>query len=410
FRYTHWINGLSWDWCISRQRHFGVPFPIWYCKKCNESIIADEKDLPVDPLKDKPNKKCKCGGNEFIGEGDVMDTWATSSVSPQIALNWVKDKGYNVNFEKMYPMSLRPQAHDIIRTWAFYTIVKGIYHHDKIPWDNIMISGHIQDSKGRKMSKSLGNVIEPKEILDKYGADAFRFLAASSKLGEDMPYHEKEIVSGQKLVNKLWNASKFCFIHLKDYKFDEVKDLEIMDKWLLIKLNILIEECTKSFEEYEYSKPKVEIEKFFFHTFCDNYLEIIKDRLYNPQKRGNKNRISAQYILYISLLNILKLLAPIMPFVTEEIYQSYFIKREKTRSIHLSNWPNNKKLIDNKIEKIGDEFIRTLNFVRQKKAEKNLSLKEPVKFLRCSNFLDIVVDDLKAVTNAQEIKFGILEL
>jgi valyl-tRNA synthetase len=404
-RYEDWVKGLSLDWCVSRQRHFGVAFPVWYCNNCGKIVIASEKELPVDPLKDKPKVKCKCGGNEFIGEKDVMDTWQTSSLSPQIVLNWIKDRGYGVNM-KMFPMSLRPQAHDIIRTWAFYTIVKGIYHHNKIPWEEIVISGHILDAKGRKMSKSLGNVIDPREVLSKYGADPFRFMAASCKLGEDFPFQEKDIVTGQKTIIKLWNASRFCLSHLEEFKKKKVS-LELLDKWMLIKFNKVVNDCTEAFKKYEFSKAKFFVENFFWHIFCDYYLELIKDRLYNPDKRGRKARESAQYVLYNVLLGILKLFAPMTPFVTEEIYQSYFVKKEKMKSIHISNWPKVEK-VDKKAEAVGDLTVKIISDVRKFKTSKGKSLKEEVNLVlnkKDKIKLKDVLEDLKAVCNA-DICFG----
>lgn len=406
-RYENWVEGLGWDWCISRQRHFGVSFPLWYCRKCGEIIVADEKDLPIDSLSEKPKKKCKCGSNEFDGEKDVMDTWATSSVTPQIVLNWVGDKGFDADF-KMYPCNLRIQAHDIIRTWAFYTIVKGVYHHDKAPWKDIAISGHVLDPKGESMHKSKGNAIEPTDVLNKYGADALRFWAASAKLGEDMRYLEKDLITGQKTVTKLWNASKFTLPMLEDYKGH--KKLEAFDLWLLTKLQRLIKESTESFEQYEYSKVKSETEKMFWINFCDYYLEIIKDRIYNPDRRGKDAKASAQYTLETSLTAFLKLFAPIMPYVTEEIYGYYFSNKEKKKSIHVSNWPEyNSKLIDKKKEELGDKLVEIISEVRKEKSKKSLSLKEPVKELivpfKESEIKDFI-EDLKAVTKAEKVTFG----
>ncbi len=404
-RYEHWVEGLQWDWCISRQRHFGVAFPAWNCKDCKTILVAEEKQLPVDPFIDKPIKKCSCGSQEFEAERDVMDTWATSSLTPQIAFNWVGDKDCSGDL-KMFPMDLRVQAHDLVRTWAFYTIVKSLYHHKKIPWKKIAISGHIMDPHGRKMSKSLGNVIEPRSILDKYGADAWRFLAASSKLGENIPYQEKDLQTGKKMIIKLWNASKFCITHLENSTPEKV-ELEAFDRWLLTKLNLLIKGCTGVFENYEYAKAKVDIEEFFWHTFCDNYLEIIKDRLYNADKRGTKAKQSAQYTLYQTLLTLLKLLSPIMPHITEEIYQHYFIRFEKTKSIHLSSWPEeHKEWNDKKIEKSGDLAIQTISLVRQEKTKAQKSLKEPVRKIILSKKLKILEQDIKAVTQAQELLYG----
>ena len=407
-RYNNWIKGLQWDWCISRQRFFGVPFPVWYCKRCNETILAEEKQLPVDPLKDKPLKKCKCGSNEFIPERDVLDTWATSSLTPEIAASL-----FPKLFNKLFPMDLRANAHDIITFWLFNTLVKSQLHYNKNPWNDIMISGFVLDPNREKMSKSRGNIVEPQNIIKIYGADALRFWAAGSKLGEDMAYQEKDLVTGQRFVTKLWNASKFTLMHLKDFKHKKVK-LEIMDKWLLSKLNKIIKECTESFENYEYSKTKLEVENFFWHTFCDNYLEIIKDRIYNPDKRGKNARRSAQYALYTTLLTVLKLIAPITPFITEEIYQMDFIKREKVKSIHLCSWPQyDKNIIDNKSEKVGDLFIDIITDVRQFKTKNKKSLKEEIILTLDKNdkkLLEPVLDDLKATVNAKEIKFGKFEV
>ena len=408
-RYEHWVEGLNWDWCISRQRHFGVAFPAWKCKKCGEINIADEKDLPVDPLSDKPKHKCKCGSNDFDGEKDVMDTWATSSVTPQIILNWIKDKGYDVDFGKMYPCTMRPQAHDIIRTWAFYTIVKGIYHHDEAPWKDIVVSGYVMDSKGEKMSKSKGNMIEPAQVLAKYPADALRFAAASAKLGEDVRYQEKDLIAGQKTITKLWNAARFALMQLEDYKGGK-KGLLAIDDWMLTKLNKLIENVTEALESYEYSRARNDIELFFWHVLCDNYLEIIKDRMYNP-RNYKEGKSGAQYTLHKAILSILKLYAPIMPYITEEIYHIKYSKEEKERSIHVSKWPEvDSKEVDETAEKAGDLAVDIISAVRKFKAEKNISLKTELKKLvidtKDKKLVESVLNDIKSTTRALNIEFG----
>ncbi len=406
-RYVNWIKGLQWDWCISRQRFFGVPFPVWYCKKCEEIILADEKDLPIDPLETKPKiKECpKCKCKEFIPEKDVIDTWATSSLTPQIAL---KDKNL---FKKIFPMSLRPQSHDIITFWAFNTIVKSWLHEKNIPWKDIMISGYVLSETGEGMSKSKGNIIEPKEMLQKYSADALRFWASSSKLGEDIRYQEKDILTGQKTITKIWNASKFSILNLQDFDFKKPKKIELIDQWILSKLNTLVKDVTDSFDKYEYSKAKSDLEFFFWHVFCDYYLEIIKYRLYNLEKLNKEKRKSAQYTLYNTLLSIIKLYAPIMPHISEEVYQLYFRKNEKQKSIHLSNWPEfSKKLENKKLESIGDLLIEIISQVRQSKTKNNLSLKIPVSSLtlekKHEKLIKPILQDLKAVTNSEKIEFG----
>lgn len=403
-RYNHWVNNLKWDWCISRERFYGVPFPVWYCRNCSNVILADENDLPVDPTVDKPKiKSClKCNGKEFIPETDVMDTWMTSSLTPLINSRWKEAD----EIKKIYPMELRPQAHEIIRTWAFYTVVKSFIHTKKIPWTNIMISGHGLDSKGQKISKSKGNMILVNDIINKYSADALRFFAASTKLGDDVLYQEKDVITGQKTITKLWNASKFVLTNIQEYKNENFK-LELMDLWLLIKLNKIIDVCTRSFNEYEYSKAKSEIENFFWNVYCDYYLEIIKNRLYN--ETGLKKK-SAQFTLSKSLLNILKLFAPIMPHITEEIYQLRFAKEENYKSIHISKWPvDNKKYVDKEVEKIGDTVIKIIQDVRKFKTSNKKSLKQEITIKLNKNDYKIVrnvIDDLKSVTNAKEITIG----
>jgi len=405
-RYDNWINGLQWDWLISRQRYFGIPFPIWYCRHCGNIILAEDFQLPINPLKDKPKKPCKCGSKEFIPEKDVLDTWATSSLTPQINSKWKEDNRF---FNNIFPMSQRPSGHDIISRWQFSTVVKAYLHNKKLPWKDVIISGHGLDPHGKKMSKSKGNLIDPIELLKKYPADAIRFWASGSRLGDDLPYQEKDVRTGQKTIIKLWNAARFSIPHLKDYK-NKSKKLEAFDKFILIKLNKIIRKTTDELEKYEYSKVRLEVENFFWNVFADYYLEIIKDRLYNPKKRGKRARESAQYALYNAFLNIIKLLAPIMPFITEEIYQKYLIKYEKAKSVHISSWPRvDNKLFDKKIEAGGDKAISIIAEVRKFKTLHQKSLKTEINLSldkKDKKLLEPFLEDLKAVTFAKKIEFG----
>ena len=335
-----------------------------------------------------------------------MDTWATSSLTPDIAIELFKDEKVH---KKLFPISLRPQAHDIITFWLFNTVVKSYFHHKSIPWKDVMISGWALDPHGKKMSKSKGNVVDPGEMLKKYSADAIRFWAAGSRLGDDLPFQEKDLVTGQKFATKIWNASKFAFMSLKDYELKKPKKLEVMDSWLLSKLSKLVKESTQRLMVYEYSHLKLETEKFFWHQFCDNYLEIVKDRVYNPDKRGHDAKLSAQYGLYNALLAIIKLMAPITPFITEELYQAYFKQHEKAKSIHLIKWPDI-NIVDENAEKAGDFFIYALQHARKAKAERGVSLKTPVKKLVAKGKIseedfDGIKADLIATTNAQEIVY-----
>jgi valyl-tRNA synthetase len=406
-RYDHWVKNLGWDWCISRQRHFGIPIPVWIDKKTKEVVLPELSELPVDTVNYKPMNYPN--PENLIAETDVLDTWATSSVTPEIAKNWAHKGEYDIEYQDI-PMSLRPQAHDIIRTWLFYTVVKSYYHFDRLPWKDVVISGHAQDPCGKKMSKSLGNIVEPKKMIEKYSADALRFWAAGSKLGDDLPFQEKDLVTGGKFVTKLWNASKFSLMHLEDYQ--EGKITCTFDKWLISKLNKLIKSCTENFEKYEYSRTRLDVDKFFWQTFCDQYLEIVKDRLYNPDKRGKEEKKSGQTALYKSLNKILKLMAPITPFITEEIYQLYFAKKENKKSIHISSWPIAEE-IDEKIELSGDLGVDIISAVRKWKSSKQFSMKEEISNLTLisseEGFQDMIKsieNDLKAVLKVKEINFA----
>ena len=391
-RYDNWVKGLSWDWNISRNRHFGIPIPVWECEDCNEIILADESELPVDPLQTK--KKCPKCGKDAKPEEMVLDTWATSSMSPKIVTDLVNDK-------IKLPLSLRPQAHDIIRTWAFYTIARAYLHENKIPWKDIAISGNVSLG-GEKMSKSKGNVIDPTEVLENYGADALRFWASGSSLGSDLDYMEKDLLMGKKTVNKLWNASKFVFMNLEDYDGkSKPKKLEKIDELFLERLNYSIKKITENFEKYEYSKAKQELEKLFWKDFTDNYLEIVKTRVY--QGTGDA-KLSAQYSLYKVMFALTKLFAPLMPFITEEIYQTNFKKFEKIESIHICEWPS---LENSKDTKELDLFYELLAKIRQEKTSAQKSMKAEI-VLTLENLKDFqgMMKDLENVTGAKEIKEG----
>ena len=414
-RYDNWVNGLQWDWCISRQIEYGIAFPVWYCKKCDEVILADEKDLPVDPVEDKcPVSKCsKCGSTEFIPETDVINTWATSSLTPTIVKELFKDKPI---YDKLIntPMDLRPQAHDIITFWLFNTVVKSELHFNMVPWKHAMISGWMLDPKGKKMSKSKGNVIEPQGLIKKYGADALRYMAASSTLGEDLAFPEKDVVTGQKTVTKLWNASKFVIMNLGEEKVKEVafEKLSSIDKWLMLKLNKVIKNATQYWDNYQYFKAKFEVDNFFWNTFCDYYLEIVKDRFFNSENYSTEDVASAKWTLYKTLFDIHKMFAPIMPFITEEIYSLYFKKFEEKESIHICEWPADMKISEEDIENAGDLAVKIIGAARKHKSENKLSLKEELTkiTITCTaqekKLLTLVLADIKSTAKIKDVEFN----
>ncbi|MHA1907975.1 MAG: valine--tRNA ligase [Candidatus Thorarchaeota archaeon] len=361
-RYDNWIKGLQWDWCISRQRHYGIPFPVWYCESCGETIFAEVDQLPVNPFRDRPKKRCKCGSDKFRPESDVLDTWATSSLTPFINSKWSEDDKF---FKKLYPMTLRANAHDIITFWDFNTVAMDWMHSGVEPFKDIMISGHGLDSHGKKISKSKGNVINPLEMVEKYSADALRWWAASVKLGQDLWFRESDVKDGIKITIKLWNSARFIQPHLKKPK--KKPKLEIIDRWILDRLNQTIAKCTESFLKYEYNKAKAATEQFFYHVLCNNYLEMVKNRIYQ-----NVNREAANYTLYHVLMNILKLFAPFMPFITEELYQKLFALE---KSIHISKWPEtNKEWTDKSAGSLGDLTVKYISELRKYKAQSGLSV------------------------------------
>ena len=375
-RYEEWVNNVAWDWCISRQRYFGVPFPVWYCKECGEPIFASKEQLPVNPLTDTPPvEKCsKCGCKEFIPESDVMDTWATSSVTPLINMKY----GEKDNYESILkPMSLRSNASEIIRTWDFYTIVKSYYHFGIRPWDNVMISGFVMANKGEKISKSKGNSkVEPLDLIKQYSADVVRYWAASGRLGTDITYSEETLLRGKKLVNKIWNVSKLIQMHLQDYQDKEFDDFEYVDKWILGNFIKMEKEYIKYLDNYEIGLALNILEKFFWN-FCDNYIEIVKHRLYRPEEFGEKARYSGQKTVYMLLYKLLQDFSVFFPFITEEIYQDIY---HDMKSIHITEIKPLNYSFDNEMLN-GDLMCEIISAVRGEKSSNNLSLKTTVKEL-----------------------------
>jgi len=400
-RFENWTENLKWDWIISRQRYYGVPIPVWYCETCNEIILPKKEELPLDPLEHK--KTCPKCGKLAVPDSDVFDTWMISSNTPEIACKWLED---SKNYKKITPMSLRSQSHDIIRTWAFYTILKSHLLFNRKPWERVMIGTYVLDERGKGMSKSKGNVVWADELIEKYGVDALRYWVGTASLGADISFKEKDLVSGKRFLTKLENASNFVFINLNNYSRKKPKKLEEIDIDMLQRLSKVIEKVKKNYMNYNIASAKREVEEFFWKVFCDNYLEIIKRRIYNEE--GDK-KLSAQYVLYESLLAILKMIAPITPFITEEIYQKYYKKYEKEKSIHISKWPEINLKFNKEIEKTGELFESILFRVRKFKSDKNLSMKKEIILTleeKDKSRLKSVLDDLKNVTNAVEIKQG----
>lgn len=405
-RYREWVENLAWDWCISRQRYYGVPFPVWYCADCGEVILAQRDQLPVDPMEVEPPEGCSCGSSTLVPEQDVMDTWATSSLSPQIVGRWLSDPEL---FDRIFPLSLRAQAHEIIRTWAFYSIVKAHYHQGTVPWDTILVSGWGLAAEGvGKISKSRGGgPMEPLELLERYSADAARYWAASTGVGKDAIISEEKVQAGAKLVTKLWNVARFSERFLAGYELPDMPPaLSPADRWIVSATHRLIRAATEYFEAYDYVAAKNEIEVFFWHDLSDNYLEMAKKRLYDEASPGHDG---ACYALFTALSVVVKLFAPILPYVTEEIYGG--LLASQVQSVHRSRWPvGDTALVDIGAEEVAEVLLAVATAVRRYKSDRNISLGAELSRLHVQvsdagllAALRGAEDDLSSVTRARVV-------
>jgi valyl-tRNA synthetase len=416
-RYRQWVENLNWDWCISRQRYYGVTFPVWYCDECGQTILASEASLPVDPTSQQPDQPCTCGSATFTPDTDVMDTWATSSLTPQLVGHWLGQSGFDGR--PFQPLTLRPQAQEIIRTWAFYSIVKAYHHFGELPWREAAISGWGLAGEGMaKISKSRGGgPMPPLEMIEQYSADAVRYWAASTGFGRDAIISEQKIQAGAKLVNKLWNVARFSGRFLENYQLPITNQpinpitqlpnyhLSLADRWMLSRMQQLIGRVTDLFDNFDYATAKSEIEVFFWTDLADNYLEMAKKRLYDAADPAHEG---AKYTLYHILRNTVKLFAPFLPYVTEAIYQGIF---DENGSIHRAQWPEaNADLLDNTAETTGEVLLTIATAVRRHKSESGLSLGAELPTLTLitadpalAAALTQAQSDITSITRAQQI-------
>jgi valyl-tRNA synthetase len=409
-RYTNWVGGLNGDWLISRQRYFGVPIPLWYPLTAagepdfDNPIIPSESQLPIDPSSDVPTgfteaQRGVAGG--FMGEPDVMDTWATSSLTPQIAGRWIDDEKL---FNNIFPMDVRPQAHDIIRTWLFATTVRSHFEHNIAPWKNAALSGWILDPDRKKMSKSKGNVVTPIDLFEQYGSDAVRYWAASARPGVDTAFSEDQMKVGRKLATKLLNATKFVL------GFGEANPsatpTDSVDIAMLARLASVVDEATTAFETYDYARALEKSESFFW-WFCDDYVELVKTRAYSEGAGSD----SARAALQLALSTLQRLFAPHIPFATEEVWGWW-----QTGSIHRASWPTRADLLGatstfESTEDLLDAVCNVLAVIRRTKTEAKVSQRAEVEHVLVSatdaqtSLLQLGLVDLLNAGVAQKIEF-----
>jgi valyl-tRNA synthetase len=414
-RYANWVGGLNGDWLVSRQRYFGVPIPLWYRLDANSEIIYENPlvptsdQLPIDPSTDLPagylaDQRDKPNG--FVGEPDIMDTWATSSLTPQIAGRWIDDSDL---FERVFPMDIRPQGHDIIRTWLFATMVRSNFEHGQAPWRNAALSGWILDPDRKKMSKSKGNVVTPSDLFDQYGSDAVRYWAASARPGVDTAFSEDQMKVGRKLATKLLNLTKFVLgAGASDATNVAAQPVDLVDQAMLVKLAEVVDAATVALEQFDYARALERTEEFFW-WFCDDYVELVKTRAYGETQDSSSARVS----LHRALSIVQRLLAPMLPFATEEVWSWW-----QTGSIHRATWPTTAEVLEgfnaapDAVDGL-DAICLVLGAVRRTKTEAKVSQRAEVSKLVItadSHTVSILQSNLLDLRNAgslQEIDFVI---
>ncbi|EEB74978.1 valine--tRNA ligase [Thermococcus sp. AM4] len=379
-RLKDWAESMDWDWVISRQRVFGTPIPFWVCDN-GEIILPDEDKLPVDPRFDKPPRKCS-DGSEPKPVTDVLDCWVDSSITPLIISRWHDAIKGNEEakrwFEHNFPTALRPQGTDIIRTWAFYTIFRTYMLTGQKPWRDVLINGMVAGPDGRKMSKSYGNVVAPDEVIPKYGADALRLWTALAPPGEDHPFKWETVDYNYRFLQKVWNIYRFAERHLAD--FDPAKapeELEPLDRWILSRLHRLIKFATEEMERYRFNLLTRELITFVWHEVADDYIEMIKYRLYGDDE---ESKLKAKTALYELLYNLMLLMAPFVPHITEELYQNLFREQIGAKSVHLLDWPKFREdRIDEEAEKLGELAREIVGAIRRYKNSHGLALNAKLK-------------------------------
>ena len=429
-RLEDWVRSLDWDWVISRQRLFATPIPVYYCQDCGNVIVAKPDWLPIDPRKDPPKfKKCpKCGSTNLVGEKDVLDTWMDSSITAAVHAGWPD------NFDgRLFPADLQPNGYDIIRTWDYYLIVRGVALFGRSQFKVALINGMVRGTDGRMMHKSYGNYISLLEVLEKYGADVFRlWVATAAATGSDIRFSWEGLDYTRRFLTKLWNASRFIYMVIKDYTPKEVNydELKILDKWIYSLSQKLIRDVTEALEKFDFMGASSKIIEFTWHRLCDHYLEAVKYRV--AKDKDGLDKELALYTLYNVLLTIIRLLSVFTPHITEEIYERIYRKHIGWESITVSQWPEAREYSDRDIER-GNVLVSVIAGLRREKHDLRIPLNAevskvnvyaPEKYMKVLlegkediagtiRAREVIIDDIvegkgKPVENCEEIKIEII--
>lgn len=416
-RYKDWVEHLQWDWCLSRQRFYGIPFPAWHCNACKQVLLAEDDQLPIDPQESPyPGGACpQCSSTDISPDTDIMDTWNTSSISPYICQALKTGEEDTVFETNNTPMSMRPQAHDIIRTWAFYTIIKSWMHNKIIPWNEIVISGHVLSSEKDKISKSKGNnPTDPEQLLKQYPADVIRFWTASGTLGNDVAFSEPQLKIGLRLITKLWNAFRFTQGHIAQAPTEQPNELGTVNEWLLHRATNTFKKYNEYLNKHEFSLALNVAEDFFWKDFCDNYLEIIKNQLFKPELYPEETVAATRWTLRHVGLRLLQLFAPYLPHITENLYGLLYKHQEQASSLHTTEYATHQKeFVFEQSAQTATMLMDIIGAVRKMKTEKELSLKTPLSSLTLHSVDKDMIKTLvpheqllKGITHAETIGYG----
>ena len=398
-RIQDWVNSLAWDWVVSRQRYFATAIPLWECEDCGNVLVAEENECYIDPTVTPPSEeKCSACGGLYVGSTDVFDTWMDSSISPLFNSYWERDPEM---FKRLYPMSLRPQSHDIIRTWAFYTILREMLLIGEKPWDDVMIHGFIMAPDGRPMHASSGNTIDPMPLIEKYGGDAMRYYASTCSLGMDHAFKEQELVRGSRLAVKVWNVMRLIGSACGE-RPERPEKVHPIDRWILSRFGTLVREVEARNDEYEFDRSMALIQDFLWHEFADHYIELAKQRAYSDHDEGAKSA------LYTVGLGLLKMVSVFLPHVAEDAYQTSFKKNEEPVSIHISEWPEAPEL-DDDAERKGDCARNIVAAVRSWKSSNGLSLNTEIQRIEivgetAAELMSGSEEDVRATLKAKELQ------